>query len=220
MPQKLFYISGLGKLVQCVVCIAMTNYTNTYTYRIITTTQWRRVTQFLEKYTSHFIWKGCVWDGVGDRTELQHIDPHCYGHQRFFPVLLGYSTGGLEAQPLRDMFLNPASSLQLVWSPNSQSRAWGLPLLGAGFLYRILSQTDWISFALSYIIFHRPPSSCGCHNCTHSTCLRSRLYSDIPWADAPVIYTGTFPILTARPGRRSICNTMYVHILHFLCSCF
>ena len=29
----------------------------------------------LEKYTSHFIWKGCVWEGVGDWTELQHIDP-------------------------------------------------------------------------------------------------------------------------------------------------
>ena len=34
----------------------------------------------LEKYTSHFIWKGCVWEGVGDRTELQHIDPHSYGY--------------------------------------------------------------------------------------------------------------------------------------------
>ena len=34
-------------------------------------------------------------EGVGDRTELQHIDPHSYGHQRFFPVLLGCSTGGL-----------------------------------------------------------------------------------------------------------------------------
>ena len=42
----------------------------------------------LEKYTSHFIWKGsngllkvllCErW--VGDWTELQHIDPHSYGH--------------------------------------------------------------------------------------------------------------------------------------------
>ena len=34
----------------------------------------------LEKYTSHFIWKGCVWEGVGDRTELQHFDPHSIGH--------------------------------------------------------------------------------------------------------------------------------------------
>ena len=53
------------------------------------------MTQFLEKYTSHFIWKGCVWEGVGDWTELQHIDPHSYSHQCFFPVLLGCSTRGL-----------------------------------------------------------------------------------------------------------------------------
>ena len=43
---------------------------------------------FKKKYTSHFIWKVCVWEGAGDRTELQHIDPHSYGHQCFVPVLL------------------------------------------------------------------------------------------------------------------------------------
>ena len=43
-------------------------------------------------------------------------------------------------------------------------------------------------------------------NRTHSTRLRTRLYSDIPQLDAPVIYTGAFPFLTARPGRRSIYN--------------
>ena len=32
------------------------------------------------------------------------------------------------------------------------------------------------------------------------------LYSAIPRPDAPVIYTGVFPILIARPGRRSIYN--------------
>ena len=31
--------------------------------------------------------------------------------------------------------------------------------------------------------------------------------SDIPRPDAPVIYIGVFPILTARPGRRSIYNS-------------
>ena len=47
-------------------------------------------------YLSHFIWE-VVCEGVGDRTELQHIDPYSYGHQRFFSVLLGCSTGGLGA---------------------------------------------------------------------------------------------------------------------------
>ena len=34
----------------------------------------------LRKYTSYFIWKGCVWEGVGDQTELQHTDPHSIDH--------------------------------------------------------------------------------------------------------------------------------------------
>ena len=42
---------------------------------------------------------GCVWEGVEDRTELQYIDPHSYGHQRcVFFVLQGCSTGGPGAQ--------------------------------------------------------------------------------------------------------------------------
>ena len=47
----------------------------------------------------------------------------------------------------------------------------------------------------------------GVTNRIHSTRPRSRLYSDIPRPDAPVIYTGTFPILIAWLGRRSIYNT-------------
>ena len=67
-------------------------------------------------------------------------------------------------------------------------------------------QTDWISCALHYIIVQHPPFSGGRHNRTHSSRPQSRLYTDIPWADAPVIYTGAFPILTARLGRRAIYN--------------
>ena len=37
--------------------------------------------------------------------------------------------------------------------------------------------------------------------------------SDIPRLDALVIYIGAFPILTARPSRRSIYNTMYIYLL-------
>ena len=105
-----------------------------------TTTQWRRATQFLEKYTSHFIWKGCVWEGVGDRTELQHIDPHSIGHNRV--------------------------SFTFSWA--AQPEAWGPTLLGAGFLYRILSPTGLVSkltdflSSPSYIIVQHLPS-CGRH---------------------------------------------------------
>ena len=60
--------------------------------------------------------------------------------------------------------------------------------------YHQLTRT---SCAPSYIIVLCP---------LNSTCPRSRLYPDIPQLDVPVIYTGAFPILTAWPGRRSICN--------------
>ena len=68
-------------------------------------------------------------------------------------------------------------------------------------------QTDWISCALSYIIVQRPPSSWGRHNFALIQPVYGQGYnSDIPRPDAPVIYTGAFPILTARPGHRSIYN--------------
>ena len=81
-----------------------------------------------------------MWEGVGDRTELQHINP-LLAITAFLSRSPGLLNRGSGAQPLWDMFLNPASHLQLVWSP-----------------------TDWISCALSYIIVQRPPSSCGRHN--------------------------------------------------------
>ena len=162
-------------------------------------------TVLLEKYTSHFIWKGCVWEGVGDRTELQHTDPHSYGHQHFFPVLLGCSTGGLGPSLSGCWFSLP--HLISNWSGLQTAQSWR----PEGSLYHILSPTGLVSkltdflSSLSYIIVQCPPS-CGRHNPTHSTRPWSRLYSDIPWADAPVIYIGAFPILTAQPGRRSIYN--------------
>ena len=104
-----------------------------------TTTQWRRATQFLEKYTSQFIWKGCVWEGVGDWTELQHIDPHSIGHN--------------------------CVSFPFSWAVQPEAR--GPTLLGAGFLNRILSPTGLVSkltdflSSPSYVIVQRPP--CGRH---------------------------------------------------------
>ena len=67
------------------------------------------------------------------------------------------------------MFLNPASSHQLVWSPNWPIGAWGFPLLGAGFLHCIFTPTGLVSkltdflSSPSYIIVQRPPPSCGRH---------------------------------------------------------
>ena len=95
--------------------------------------------------------------------------PFLWPKQRFFPVPQGCSTGGLGAQPPWVLVLYTASYPQLVWSPTAtaQSGAWGPTLLGAGFLYRILSPTDWTFCAPSYIIVRRTLSSCGRHK-SHS----------------------------------------------------
>ena len=86
-------------------------------------TQWIKTSDtVLRKIYPSFYWKVCVWEGAGDRTELQHIDPHSYVHQCFFPVLLmllNWRPGG----PLRwVLFFRPhlvinGSGLQTPWLP-------------------------------------------------------------------------------------------------------
>ena len=76
-----------------------------------------------------------MWEGVGDRIELQHID---------FPSPSGHSR------------------VSFSFSSTAQPEAWGPTPLGAGFLYRILSPTglifkltDFLS-SPSYIIVPSP----------------------------------------------------------------
>ena len=106
-----------------------------------------------------------MWDGVGDRTELQHIDPHSIGHNCVsFPFSWAAQPGTWGPS-----LSGTCYSIQHLISNSSDPQLWligvlGLPLLGAGFLFRILSPTDWNFCALSYIIVQRPHSSCGRHN--------------------------------------------------------
>ena len=176
-------------------CIVMNNYTYTYACRIITTTQLRRATQFFRKIYVSFYWKGCVWEGVGDRKELQHIDPHSYGHNSVsFPFSWAAQTGAW-----RPSLSGTWSSFQHLLSNWSELQlhnrgSWGPPQLGAGFLYRILTPTDLISNWLTsclhpgYIIIRHPPSSCGRHK-SHSLnpSTVKCLYPYIPRPDAPLI---------------------------------
>ena len=74
------------------------------------------------------------------------------------------SIGGLRAHSAGCWLSQPHLVCNSSDPQTAQSGAWALHLLGAGFLYRILSPTDWISCALGYIIVYRPPSSCGRHN--------------------------------------------------------
>ena len=159
-------------------------------------------------------------EGVGDRTELQHIDPHSYGHQCFFPIHLGCSTGGLGSSLSGCWFSLPHlisnSDPQLLNRGPEGSLCWVLAFSTTSCLQLVWSPTDWISCALSYIIIQRPPS-CECHNFTLIQPIHGQGYNpDIPRSDATVIYTGVFPILTARLGHRSIYNTYTFWLLIFV----
>ena len=64
-----------------------------------------------------------MWEGVGNRTELQYIDPHSYGHRRcVFLVLQGCSTGGPEVHSAvcrlsLPYLVSNSSVLQTHWLP-------------------------------------------------------------------------------------------------------
>ena len=114
----------------------------------------------LEKYTSHFIWKGCVWEGVGDWTELQHIDPHSYGHNGVSfpfswaaqPETWGPSLSGTWSsfQHLLSNWSEALNSNCSIGGPEGPL-CWVLILSTASYL-----QLPWTSGRRGYIIILRP----------------------------------------------------------------
>ena len=124
--------------------------------------------------TSHFIVrvrKGLLrvllWEGVGDRTELQYIDPHSYGRQRcVFLVLQGCSTEGPGAQLSAEYWLF-IPHLITNWSgPQTPSGVPRAPSAWCGFPYHISSLTpsdlhlshflSWPSYILVQCPLNRP----------------------------------------------------------------
>ena len=103
-------------------------------------------------------WKGCVWEGVGDWTELQRIDSHSYGHSSISFPFSWAAQPGPGAQHLWDMVLIPASSLRLIWTPTATAQSgpeaplcWVLVLSTASYLQLIWTSSRW-----GYIIICRP----------------------------------------------------------------
>ena len=82
-----------------------------------------------------------MWEGVGDRTELQHIDPCSYGYNSIsFPFSWAAQPGSWGPS-----LSGTWSSFQhLLFNTNCSigGGGWGPHLQGAGSLYRILSPTD------------------------------------------------------------------------------
>ena len=91
----------------------------------------------LEKYTSHFIWKGSKgllkvllcerW--VGGWTELQHIDPHSYGH----------------------------NSVSFPFSWAAQSGTWGPSLSGTCSSFQHLL-SNWVNFLCTELYNNLTPT--------------------------------------------------------------
>ena len=101
--------------------------------------------------TSHFIvrvqkglLKVCAWEGAGDRTELQYIDPHSYGRQRcVFLVLLMLNQRTRCSAFCWVMAFSTTFCQQLLWTP-TQSGAPRASSAWCGFPYHISSLTPTI----------------------------------------------------------------------------
>ena len=132
-------------------CRAICNYTNTYACEIITMQwRWRAKTSLKNIPLNLFervrkgLLKVLLWEGVGDQTELQYIDPPL-----LWPsvLCLSRSPGLLNLRPRGPLrwirAFSTASCHQRVskLTPGSQ----GPLLLGGGFLYHILSPTGLVS---------------------------------------------------------------------------
>ena len=82
-----------------------------------------------------------LWEGVGDRIELQYIDPHSYGRQRCVPLALqSCSTGGPGAQLSAGWRL---SLLHLItnWSPKFHRGSRGPLRPGVAFPTTLVSNS-------------------------------------------------------------------------------
>ena len=107
------------------------------------------------------LFKVLLWEGVGEWTELQYINPHSHGRQRcVFLILQGCSTGGPGAQLSAGFLYYILSATTL--DPNS-SGPQGPLRPGVAFPYHILSATYlqlsptvWLLSWLSYIIVQCP----------------------------------------------------------------
>ena len=108
-----------------------------------------------------------MWEGVGDRTELQYIDPHSYGHQRcVFPVLQGCSTGGPEAHSAGCELSLP--HLVTNGSPNSiggpeGAICWVVAFPTTFSLQLVWTPAHWLPVSPSCIIVQSPTQSLEWH---------------------------------------------------------
>ena len=110
------------------------------------------------------------------------------------PVLLNRRPGGPALYWV--LAFSTAFCHQLIWSPKLVWSTTG----------PVSKLTDFLS-SPSYIIVQRPLLLVGVTIALIQPIQGQSYNSDSPRPDAPAIYIGAFPILTAQPGRRLIYNT-------------
>ena len=76
------------------------------------------MTQFFRKIYLSLYLKGLCVRGSWRRNRTATYWPHSYGHQRFFPVLIGCSTGGPRAQLSAGCCFLYSIISPSLWSPN------------------------------------------------------------------------------------------------------
>ena len=103
------------------ICICMQNHNDTM-IKMSEDTVLRKI--YLSLYSKGL----CVWESWRPNRTTTYWPPHSYGHQRYFTVLQGCSTGSPGVQLSAGCWLS---------------------------LPHLVSKTAWISCALSYIIVHR-----------------------------------------------------------------
>ena len=157
-----------------------------------------------------------MWGSWRPNRTATYWPPHSFGHQRFFPVLHGFSTGGPGAQLSAGCWLSlPHLISQFVWYQNCSIGGLRAPSAGCWLSLPYLVsdwsglQTNWLPVFTELYNSSTPTLPRGRHNFALIQPVQGQGYDIpiIPRPDAPVIYIGAFPILTARTGRRSIYNT-------------
>ena len=135
---------------------------------------------------------GCVREGVEDRIELQNIDPLSIGHNCVsFPFSWAAQPGTWGPSFSGTCNFSPTGLISKLSIGGSEAPFAGCWLS----LPHLVSNWSGLQTNLLPVFteFNAPIHGQGYN-------------SDILRPDAPVIYISAFPILTARPGRRSIYN--------------
>ena len=99
----------------------------------------------LNKYVSLFICNVCVWEWVGNRTELRYIDPCSYGHQRcVFLVLLMFNRKPRVSAFCWVLAFSTTSCHQRVSQNTGGPFCWVVAFLTTSCLWLLWSPTHWL----------------------------------------------------------------------------